>query len=1239
MTEPADPVTPPPTPAIEYNEGTPRPYYKQLHQNAQLALINLAGPSGDPGRISIANKRYYTREEHMSMSEQNRAYTTPNKPWTSGYSMICPVESSTSFPPDVTVSSMVTKSGISNEFFSFGLSSAQKALLVPKIRIFKVEYALVGGVIAPGSQPTAEIEIEFDSYVAKSDIKDMLEGHRGKMQATGIESFDWTLMGVNPGEVDNNIEASLKIYFNSISSLLVNNLRGHTTTAGQLGRASFLDLIIFAPPFKGGAASPDPTRCIDREYDGKFFEIRADVGWQVPSSGHGLFNSAELKAIDDANVSLFLQLTDHEFDFKEDGSATLTANYRARSSLVDERYDLLGLNSPGSAVRKFKEGPLKDAQDKVAKFEEARQTKVTPEEPDPDMNEGVGLSHIGTMDPRHKVAIAELEAKEQELQQLLYSGYNQILEELILKHTYACVLPYNLLQQHDVTGEGRGVHTQKEIATFKGPKVYDASAVVQGVARGDTISGSGGKTRVGTIRDKQTDAYELAANKIEVFGPMPMRSNLDYFYMGNTKVGGVGVQGAIHGANNPEQPGAMSSGEATPGGGAAGALEDKSGKGETDDLRPAMSARGADQHTLYDVTGAGGYTKGDDGSLLGGQWVQFFYLGDILEVFLTKRSLMAAVRTRERAFVTTDIEFVNSRLVYNALRYNKNSLPAGGIACGFKGLPKWQRQVFMSVVNIANIPLSVELFLDFMKRKIIATQRTTYYIEDFIQDISNEFVKPIFLQLGLAQPNTGPISSITNVNAGRRASRLLAGDQYLGYPKVSGLGLHTPNMGLGWGSASDHNIQDLLTQEAESMAPRTSLAGETGNPQGSDAFKILMGGVVTNSNRMGGYQDTPSLEVSNGGLTPAEIAELEAAVPDRAPSAPMTLYEASAFEKTDLQKTFKELQVAADRATAAAEQLEAAGGDASEVAILRSRAATLQGLVTKGRAKLAMQSTLQGFNPMAGNVTIARIDDYLYTLNEGDDGDGADDSDTAGDPDDAPPPPARKRILVFPPPPPGDPATCDVKIISFQSYFGAHAGDYDTNLELGIPNFVVGLDRGIVKAVNFERVDQPHLREARTSKTRTATAKQLRELYNVTLTLYGNTLLLPGQLIYVEPNRLIFGKPVDKNSLARILGMGGYHLVVDVANEISKDGWETTVKALHVAMPTASRQSSAASTSTAAPARAASWGLSNKPPPPPPPPPPTPTRQESTETVTPQSTTTTTAAPTIYTAPGSPLDL
>ena len=78
-------------------------------------------------------------------------------------------------------------------------------------------------------------------------------------------------------------------------------------------------------------------------------------------------------------------------------------------------------------------------------------------------------------------------------------------------------------------------------------------------------------------------------------------------------------------------------------------------------------------------------------------------------------------------------------------------------------------------------------------------------------------------------------------------------------------------------------------------------------------------------------------------------------------------------------------------------------------------------------------------------------------------------------------------------------------------------------MDKGIPNFVIVLDRGIVKNISFQRVDQAYLRESRTSKSRTFAVGQLRELYNVTLELYGNNLLKPGTIIYVEPNSVIFG--------------------------------------------------------------------------------------------------------------------
>ena len=128
-------------------------------------------------------------------------------------------------------------------------------------------------------------------------------------------------------------------------------------------------------------------------------------------------------------------------------------------------------------------------------------------------------------------------------------------------------------------------------------------------------------------------------------------------------------------------------------------------------------------------------------------------------------------------------------------------------------------------------------------------------------------------------------------------------------------------------------------------------------------------------------------------------------------------------------------------------------------------------------------------------------------------------------------------------------------------------GNYRDNNSAKIPNFVVGLDKGIVKSVSFERVDQPFLRESRTATSKNFGTGQLRELYHAKLVLYGNNLLKPGMIIYVEANPLIFGRPVDRTAAARVLGLGGYHLVIDVSNQIGAAGWETTVKALHMAMP------------------------------------------------------------------------
>ena len=142
-----------------------------------------------------------------------------------------------------------------------------------------------------------------------------------------------------------------------------------------------------------------------------------------------------------------------------------------------------------------------------------------------------------------------------------------------------------------------------------------------------------------------------------------------------------------------------------------------------------------------------------------------------------------------------------------------------------------------------------------------------------------------------------------------------------------------------------------------------------------------------------------------------------------------------------------------------------------------------------------------------------------------------------------------------------------VLLVTDPAYMSFEAGDYREDREKGIYHFIVGADRGLLKSASFQRVDAPYMPEARISRDRVAGAEQLRELYNVTLKLYGAPLIKPGQYIYVTPAPIGFGSPKSKRSIARYLGIGGYHLVTSVENNISSKGYETTVKALHQALP------------------------------------------------------------------------
>jgi hypothetical protein len=145
------------------------------------------------------------------------------------------------------------------------------------------------------------------------------------------------------------------------------------------------------------------------------------------------------------------------------------------------------------------------------------------------------------------------------------------------------------------------------------------------------------------------------------------------------------------------------------------------------------------------------------------------------------------------------------------------------------------------------------------------------------------------------------------------------------------------------------------------------------------------------------------------------------------------------------------------------------------------------------------------------------------------------------------------------------PYSYEPKGLAFEKQKGGPANRYERDLSNGIFHVSTGLDRGLTKTMNFEKTDQPFLREARYEQSDFKPELQLSNVYNTRITMYGNNLLFPGCQVYVNPRGLgseELGDPGITNSHANIMGLGGYHLVKQVRHNIDASGYTTTVDAM-----------------------------------------------------------------------------
>lgn len=158
-------------------------------------------------------------------------------------------------------------------------------------------------------------------------------------------------------------------------------------------------------------------------------------------------------------------------------------------------------------------------------------------------------------------------------------------------------------------------------------------------------------------------------------------------------------------------------------------------------------------------------------------------------------------------------------------------------------------------------------------------------------------------------------------------------------------------------------------------------------------------------------------------------------------------------------------------------------------------------------------------------------------------------------------------------------------------------GKEDQDMEKGIFHFRPGIDRGLVKKVSFRKNKKPGFTTMMVERafSENKESLQLWAIFDIELTLIGNTLLKPGMHIYLDPSTVGMGSPQTLRSFSRSIGLGGYYLVTSVSNSISDGEWETNIIAKWVSSGSSAGSVKAASRKASVSQAKAAVGKDKKP--------------------------------------------
>lgn len=141
----------------------------------------------------------------------------------------------------------------------------------------------------------------------------------------------------------------------------------------------------------------------------------------------------------------------------------------------------------------------------------------------------------------------------------------------------------------------------------------------------------------------------------------------------------------------------------------------------------------------------------------------------------------------------------------------------------------------------------------------------------------------------------------------------------------------------------------------------------------------------------------------------------------------------------------------------------------------------------------------------------------------------------------------------------------DIIYIKSQNFITADltGEDIEKDFSKGIYHLYMGSSHGIIKKVEFDKVDDANIiasNVAKAVKSDSFGEDTITTFYDVNLELVGNTLFVPGMLFYLNPTFAGLGNPKARNSIARNIGIGGYYDILKVDHYFSPGNFTTKIR-------------------------------------------------------------------------------